>query len=598
MKVDLHTHTTASDGTQTPAELLARAQKEGIEILSITDHISVGAYTDLKPPKGMKIINGVEIYFQHGAMMNEVLGYGIDVDKIKPFLAGIIQQRQEDELENLAGIYEMCKTLGFKMSSFDALRRSLCDGNVRAGKIIQQDIYSYPENKPLGIKYDLHWYHFYDNVLNNPQNKLFYESINTYPTLESASKAIRDAGGLCVMAHIFKLPENDGKKVLEYAVKNKLLDGVEVYHKLHNKVQEKYLLDFAQKHSLLTSGGTDNHYPNEPLGITAHLSILDSFKTSNLGKTLSIIVPIYKVEQYLCKCVDSIVDSLVGFEERYEIILVDDGSPDNCPKVCDDYARKHENIFVVHKENGGLSDARNFGIQNAKGEFLIFIDSDDFVNKNIAKLFDLIDKNQDIKIFETRYEQCDKDDKTFNVGKYKYKSEGIKYSRNKHDMKQICLFTSANTKVIRRDFIIDNNLFFKKGRLCEDVDWSARVWALCDKIYVTNLTYYFYVFGVSASIMTSYSLKNVNSVFLCITENWSKNKMLNRFLAGHVFTTVLYSTRKFNKRDLYEYIKILRAHKRYLKYPFNMKTRIFYICTKLIGIKYSVKLLARITSKS
>lgn len=89
----------------------------------------------------------------------------------------------------------------------------------------------------------------------------------------------------------------------------------------------------------------------------------------------SIIVPIYNVEKYLRCCVDSVLAE--NFSD-YEMILVDDGSPDGCGKICDEYAGKYPHIKVIHKENGGLSDARNAGIRAAKGDYLIFLDSDDY----------------------------------------------------------------------------------------------------------------------------------------------------------------------------------------------------------------------------
>ena len=91
---------------------------------------------------------------------------------------------------------------------------------------------------------------------------------------------------------------------------------------------------------------------------------------------ISVIVPVYKVEQYLDKCVESIVNQTY---RNLEIILVDDGSPDNCPAMCDGWAKRDYRIKVIHKANGGLSDARNAGVAVASGEFIGFVDSDDWV---------------------------------------------------------------------------------------------------------------------------------------------------------------------------------------------------------------------------
>ena len=106
---------------------------------------------------------------------------------------------------------------------------------------------------------------------------------------------------------------------------------------------------------------------------------------------ITIIIPVYKVEDYLDKCVESVVNQTY---KNLEIILVDDGSPDNCPKMCDDWAKKDKRIKVIHKENGGLSDARNKGIDIAKGEFITFIDSDDYVENNYVEfLYNLVREN-------------------------------------------------------------------------------------------------------------------------------------------------------------------------------------------------------------
>ena len=94
---------------------------------------------------------------------------------------------------------------------------------------------------------------------------------------------------------------------------------------------------------------------------------------------ISIIVPVYRVESYLSRCVDSL---LAQTYQNLEIILVDDGSPDQCPQICEDYAKKEERIHVIHQENRGLSGARNAGIDVATGEYLAFVDSDDYVSRH------------------------------------------------------------------------------------------------------------------------------------------------------------------------------------------------------------------------
>lgn len=111
-----------------------------------------------------------------------------------------------------------------------------------------------------------------------------------------------------------------------------------------------------------------------------------------MNPLISIIIPVYKVEDYLEECVNSVLNQTY---RNLEVILVDDGSPDNCPALCDNYARQDKRIKVIHKPNGGLSDARNEGLKNASGEYVLFLDSDDFYidNEAISQLVKEVHKN-------------------------------------------------------------------------------------------------------------------------------------------------------------------------------------------------------------
>ncbi len=110
---------------------------------------------------------------------------------------------------------------------------------------------------------------------------------------------------------------------------------------------------------------------------------------------ITVIVPVFKVEKYLEKCVKSICCQTY---KNLEIILVDDGSPDNCGKMCDKYAKSDKRIKVIHKENGGLSDARNAGIKMATGKYIAFVDSDDYVSNDYIEYMYKILKKENTKI--------------------------------------------------------------------------------------------------------------------------------------------------------------------------------------------------------
>lgn len=113
---------------------------------------------------------------------------------------------------------------------------------------------------------------------------------------------------------------------------------------------------------------------------------------------VTVVVPVYKVEKYLERCLDSIVNQTY---KNLEIILVDDGSPDNCPKLCDGWQKKDKRIKVIHKENQGLGMARNTGIENSTGEYICFVDSDDYIDKRTIELSlqNVIEKNSDICVY-------------------------------------------------------------------------------------------------------------------------------------------------------------------------------------------------------
>jgi glycosyltransferase involved in cell wall biosynthesis len=108
---------------------------------------------------------------------------------------------------------------------------------------------------------------------------------------------------------------------------------------------------------------------------------------------ISVIVPVYNVEQYLCKCLDSILDQTFT---DFELLLIDDGSPDRSGQICDEYAQKDSRIRVFHKENGGVSSARNLGLDNAKGKWIAFIDSDDWVDSTYLE--HLLEGDEDVEL--------------------------------------------------------------------------------------------------------------------------------------------------------------------------------------------------------
>lgn len=126
----------------------------------------------------------------------------------------------------------------------------------------------------------------------------------------------------------------------------------------------------------------------------------------------SIIVPIYKVEKYLPQCIESILSQTYT---DFELILVDDGSPDNCPKICDEYAAKDNRIKVIHKENGGSVSARKLGVHFAKGDYICFVDGDDFIANDMLENYENVLSKQKVDIICTGYSRYYNENKIITV---------------------------------------------------------------------------------------------------------------------------------------------------------------------------------------
>lgn len=201
---------------------------------------------------------------------------------------------------------------------------------------------------------------------------------------------------------------------------------------------------------------------------------------------VSIIVPIYKVEPYLRRCLDSIVNQTYT---NLEIILVDDGSPDGCPQICDEYAAKNNRIVVIHKENGGLSDARNAGLDICKGEYVSFVDSDDWVEKNYIEslLYIAIKENADITIGEN-FISRNKNisiNKSYNTKVYISKDAIFHLLKNNH-----IAFTVSWGKLYKRELF--SSLRFPIGKYHEDEFTTYILFYNSKKIAYTSEILYYY----------------------------------------------------------------------------------------------------------
>lgn len=212
---------------------------------------------------------------------------------------------------------------------------------------------------------------------------------------------------------------------------------------------------------------------------------------------VSVVVPIYNVEQYLDRCIQSIQSQTY---ENLEIVLVDDGSPDNCGKICDQYASKDQRIRVIHKENGGLSDARNAGVKIVTGKYLLFIDSDDFVAEDLVqKTVESAELNHsDIVLFD--YQRLESND-TIEVCSISGIPENQSFSLE--DYPEVLFKSiSAWNKLFSREFYMNSEIQFPVGYYYEDLGSSPKYLFAAKRITYVKEPFYNYVIR-EGSIMSA-----------------------------------------------------------------------------------------------
>ncbi|HIT06598.1 MAG TPA: glycosyltransferase [Candidatus Scybalocola faecipullorum] len=313
---------------------------------------------------------------------------------------------------------------------------------------------------------------------------------------------------------------------------------------------------------------------------------------------LSIIIPVYNVEKHLNECIDSILSQ--PFQD-YEIILVDDGSTDSSGSICDYYKETDVRIKVFHKVNGGPSDARNQGIKLAKGEYLLFIDSDDYIEReSLSTIVSCLERQKE-KIDVMFLEAC----KVFHDGTKMplgdgYYAEKINGKPKEMVMKHLAGLPkypgSACTKLIRRKLIIDNNIYFEKGLLSEDIDWTIRVLIEAQHYAYNPSQYYYYRQNRYGSITNTAGLKSVESL-LYIVKKWGKKESeidnqdeINAFLS-YEYMIALYNYSRLPKEDKRKVVKDLVDYKWIMSYGLSKKPRFVNFLVKCIGVQMTAILL-------
>jgi len=280
-----------------------------------------------------------------------------------------------------------------------------------------------------------------------------------------------------------------------------------------------------------------------------------------LSLSLSIIVPVYRVEDYLNQCVTSLLDQGLKLN-TYEIILVDDGSDDNCPAMCDWYAAQYPHVHAIHQKNGGLSAARNTGILASKGQYIAFVDSDDLIPAGtFAKLIEQVQQD-DADIAQFGY--------TLVSGSTYYGTtmpiidphqccDGLTFlDKYLDDHCYVC------RNIFLRELIIQHQLWFKEGIQFEDIDWLPRTLICAQKVIGIHLVGYYYRQRIdSISHVTSLEKinRNITSMYSAIDSlvQLAADKPQKRWFNAMISTTIcsiytLVASYCYNQFDQYHKI--------------------------------------------
>ena len=262
---------------------------------------------------------------------------------------------------------------------------------------------------------------------------------------------------------------------------------------------------------------------------------------------ISVIVPVYNTEKYLPRCVESLLSQSV---KDIEIILIDDGSSDHSPELCDEYGENNDNIRVLHKENGGLSSARNAGLNIATGDFISFLDSDDAYHKDFLKimLWEIIEKNCDIAQCDyVRFEGTppkDVDTYGYNSAVYDLKEIMVSdYSRMEH------LFeTSVCVKLFKRS-VFDNLRFDETIMYLEDVHIKPKIMCNGNRFVDINLPLYYYFKSSEGLVSNRKNTKHYN-ILVDINVNsflWDRDMPEIEIITQNKLFSCLYTFGKISK---------------------------------------------------
>lgn len=307
---------------------------------------------------------------------------------------------------------------------------------------------------------------------------------------------------------------------------------------------------------------------------------------------ISVIVPVYNSQKYLDRCINSILNQ--NFRD-FELILIDDGSTDESPAMCDKYAHKYSRIKAIHKQNEGVSKARNTGICNATGDFITFVDSDDYISETmLSQLMACVDDNADMVIGSVKM-ISEAGENQYLMRDSLVSTKALLEDYLSEAFPRICL-NGPCVKLFRKDIIDKYNIRFDSAMsLGEDTVFVTEYLSHCEKIRTTDKAVYFYMRDNENSLYSRFrgnwyddSYKAYTAV-TDIAEDFECSeaamKIYRGFRVRNLLATLIVAVRTSGKEECVLYMKALSEDEVFCGNMRTLNKRSMYITAKLIQLK-------------
>ena len=302
---------------------------------------------------------------------------------------------------------------------------------------------------------------------------------------------------------------------------------------------------------------------------------------------ISIIIPVYNSEKYLDECLKSLKDQTY---RNLEIILVDDGSTDNSLKICASYAKDDKRFKVYHKENGGTASARNYGLQKASGDYITFIDNDDYINDkdafaNISKI--LKDEDIDVLLHSCIYYWDD-------TKKFDYPNINIR--SGKYTSKEILIGNGLYTytvwdKIFKSSLLKDNNIKFADGKRNEDSDFNIKIFPFAKKFYYLKNPFYVYRKATSYSQTSILKYSHISDLKDIIENNVDGDLNMKSYIA-YLYAVYIAQATLLNTKKAKDDLKYMRKYANLLNYNLNPSMKKVTLVYKIFGFNITRYLLS------